>query len=563
MHENTSDLLDELEVIDRREDGILDVLLARGERLERGRAVTVGDLESLGGGLAGLEGAIAELRRLIARADEARRNGDTIAALAASLRANDAEADRLRGELRERLGALAPAPAAARNGAAHHAPPPVHHGAAHHAPAPPVHHRGARYEHEIAHAARLSRLPVSLVCAVIEQESGFRNVFGHDRVANPIKSPPGGVLEVTKERYEAYLHHRHRGLGNQGVGPMQLTNSAIQDRADALGGCWRPGPNIRAGCELLADNIRRLGLRDGVQAYNGAAGHAYADAVLALQRKWKAAPAGYGHGGPRTLRLTHPAMVGDDVRDFQRALNRRLDALGIDEHVSEDGDFGPETRHAARQAAYALGVASSAWAHGITPDVQALIRTPSRRTPQQLAAARRRRGWVARLRKRQSGPLRMRAFKEAKRLLDMHVREAGGNNHGPMVARIILANRGAVGEPWCGDFVAWCYRKAGSKSVTRAWAAVNSYLPLAGLKRVAEPLKGDAVRYTFGHIGLFGGWCDAHGRTVARRHATHLRAIEGNTGRAGAVSDSAGGGDGVYLKIRSRALVRDFVRVTR
>jgi hypothetical protein len=318
------------------------------------------------------------------------------------------------------------------------------------------------------------------------------------------------------------------------------------------------------GCEVLAANIARLGLRAGVQAYNGAPGFAYADAVLALERRWRARLAGsHPATGPRTFRLTHPAMRGADVRRFQHALTRRLAALRVDEHVAEDGEFGPETRRAAREVCYALGAGSSDWAHGITPELQRLIEAPTRRTPQQLARSRRRRGWLARLRKRQAGPLRMRAYREAKRLLDAHVRESGGNNRGKLVAEIILANHGAVGEPWCGDFVAWCYRKAGSRSVNRSWAGVKKYLPMSGLRRTGAPLKGDLVRYTFDHIGVFVSWCDAAGRPVGRRHATHLKAIEGNTGRLGAVSDSAGGGDGVYLKVRSRALVRDFIRVLR
>ncbi len=145
--------------------------------------------------------------------------------------------------------------------------------------------RGGRYGELIVREAKRHRLPVVLVCAVVEQESGFRNVFGHDRVANPIKSPPMGVLEVTKERYEEYLRHRRRGEGAQGVGPMQLTSPHLQDQADKLGGCWKPAANLRVGCEYLADRIKRFGQARGVQAYNGAAGNAYATSVFALQRK--------------------------------------------------------------------------------------------------------------------------------------------------------------------------------------------------------------------------------------------------------------------------------------
>jgi hypothetical protein len=119
---------------------------------------------------------------------------------------------------------------------------------------------GVRFESVVVREARRVRLPVALACAVVEKETGFRNVFGHDAVRNPVKSPPGGLLTVTRENYAQYLHHRRQGLGNQGVGPMQLTSPGLQDRADQLGGCWQPGPNIRVGLEFLAGNIRRMGL---------------------------------------------------------------------------------------------------------------------------------------------------------------------------------------------------------------------------------------------------------------------------------------------------------------
>src|SRR3954447_1711964 len=79
---------------------------------------------------------------------------------------------------------------------------------------------GARYEAAIVREAARSGMPVSLICAVLEVETGFQNVFGHDAVRNPIKSPPSGLLGVTQERYRQYLHFRGQGLGNQGIGPM-------------------------------------------------------------------------------------------------------------------------------------------------------------------------------------------------------------------------------------------------------------------------------------------------------------------------------------------------------
>ena len=193
---------------------------------------------------------------------------------------------------------------------------------------------GARYEDAIVREAKRYGVPVSLICAVLEVETGFQNVFGHDNVRNPIKSPPRGLLAVTPDRYRQYLRFRRQGLGNQGVGPMQLTSPGLQDRADALGGCWKVDPNIRVGVEYLAGNIQRLGLYRGVAAYNGST--AYADKVLPLEKKWRAKLGGparthAGGSGPRTLKVDNPRMRGSDV---DRAAEARQPALrGVEDRL--------------------------------------------------------------------------------------------------------------------------------------------------------------------------------------------------------------------------------------
>lgn len=146
--------------------------------------------------------------------------------------------------------------------------------------------------------------------------------------------------------------------------------------------------------------------------------------------------------------------------------------------------------------------------------------------------------------------------------------ERGGNNHGPDVERIIHANDGTAGEPWCGDTVAYAFRRAGSKVVQRAWAAVRLLGFLTGMRVVAASAArlGDIICFPWDHTGLFGWWADAHGHPVPQHQATHFVTREGNTSTSGAMqSDSRTGGDGLYQKLHpiSHAAGARFVRVLR
>jgi hypothetical protein len=163
-------------------------------------------------------------------------------------------------------------------------------------------------------------------------------------------------------------------------------------------------------------------------------------------------------------------------------------------------------------------------------------------------------------------PLRVRALAEAHKLVGSM--EQGGNNMGAAVLALIRENGGTGPESWCGDFVAHCYRKAGSKVVQRGWAAVRFLGFLTGMRirSVRDLLPGMIVTYTFDHTGIFVEYVKLMGNQWVKclpSQATHIKTIEGNTGRSGAVSDSRTGGDGVYIKIRAIGLVSRGVEVTR
>jgi hypothetical protein len=241
----------------------------------------------------------------------------------------------------------------------------------------------------------------------------------------------------------------------------------------------------------------------------------------------------------------HTGDKGDAVLGHQRHLNDRLRAHR-DDLVDEDGELGPQTLEQTAYAAWFLGAmdatVNQVRAGTISGGVQAVVADPTGRKPEQLARARERRD-------QHFGTLRERAYKVASGLIG--VMEEGGNNAGPMVKKIIIANGGAGPEPWCGDFVAYCYRNAGSTGVDRIWAVVTQITKDPDVAPITSPECGDLVRFNFDHIGMFVRELDAH----------TIETIEGNTSASGAVSDSKTGGDGVYRKKRARSLVSDFLRV--
>lgn len=121
----------------------------------------------------------------------------------------------------------------------------------------------------VVELAAIARLDLACACVLLEQESGGgRNIWGRDGVATGGAYVKGGP--VTRDNYGAYRRQLAVGqAGAQGCGPTQLTYRPYQDRADALGGCWEPRANMRAGFEILAELIGRYGEERGFAAYNG------------------------------------------------------------------------------------------------------------------------------------------------------------------------------------------------------------------------------------------------------------------------------------------------------
>lgn len=136
----------------------------------------------------------------------------------------------------------------------------------------------------IALACRKLKLRYALGYGLVEQESGFHHVYGHDA---------GGFLAgqpVTKANYGAFRAHIRAtsGGGANGVGLTQITYwTYIRDHA----GLWRKRANIYFGLGLVAGVIHDHGERQGLAEYNGGAGNpqfGYADEVLNRADRWRA-----------------------------------------------------------------------------------------------------------------------------------------------------------------------------------------------------------------------------------------------------------------------------------
>lgn len=143
---------------------------------------------------------------------------------------------------------------------------------------------GARFALRIIWEARRANLPISLGFALVEQESAFRNVFGHD---------PGGPFPgetVTRARVAELLDHVARGGTSNGVGLTQLTWPPLIKEANRQGGAHTPKAQLRVAFGHLAALIAVYGRRDGIRRYNGSGPRAmqYATSVLAKQRRWHA-----------------------------------------------------------------------------------------------------------------------------------------------------------------------------------------------------------------------------------------------------------------------------------
>lgn len=159
---------------------------------------------------------------------------------------------------------------------------------------------------ELVEAAQAEGIEMAAAAAMIEKESGGRNVWGSDGVATG-----GHYVKGAQVTQADYLAYRAAVAANQilrqGCGPAQCTSAAYQVSADVLGGCWLPVPNMRAGFRGLQAMINAYGVYGGFEHYNGSgpAAIAYANDAVAKYQVWQSRLAG---------------ATEDDLTDDQNAM---------------------------------------------------------------------------------------------------------------------------------------------------------------------------------------------------------------------------------------------------
>jgi hypothetical protein len=141
----------------------------------------------------------------------------------------------------------------------------------------------------IISAAKEARLSLADACALVEVESGGRNIFGAD---------PGGPFAhepVTRELVQRLINQRGYRVGNapmQGVGLTQLTWYTFVLDAEERGGAHIPLNQCLVGFNLLRTYLQMYPRERAIASYNAGegnwmAGRAYAAQFMAKATAWE------------------------------------------------------------------------------------------------------------------------------------------------------------------------------------------------------------------------------------------------------------------------------------
>jgi hypothetical protein len=402
--------------------------------------------------------------------------------------------------------------------------------------------------------ARREGIELATALALVQQESGFRNIFGCD--LGHRKTVPWCHQHVTRDRVKALIAHVKAGGISNGVGLTQLTDIGLIRQAEAEGGAHTVDAQCRVGFRHLHGLIERHGELTGIGAYNGGEGNPdldYADDVLALRGAWRArisralrgdAPPG-DRAVHRDLMLTTPYTEGPDVRALQRAIDARAGELPFtDARLTNDGQFGPHTLRASGRVAFALGLSdhtcSMIKAGTVVQLIQHLIRDPSKLSAEDRQRARDREPELKRRYEARQAGARA-AVRWARLQARKGVHESPPkSNWGHPVQDWIKFTGYDHAVFWCGCFVAFAVvKKGGAKVPHRIRLGLDSAINADarngenGFERevsVNDAKPGDIATFDFRHIGLVVG--------PTRNGMIHT--IDGNTSASDGSNNNGG-----------------------
>ncbi len=400
--------------------------------------------------------------------------------------------------------------------------------------------------------ARREGVELATALALVQQESGFRNIFGCD--LGHRKTVPWCHQHVTRDRVQALIAHVHAGGKSNGVGLTQLTDIGLIRQAEGEGGAHTVDAQCRIGFRHLHGLIERHGEFTGIGGYNGGEGHPnpdYADDVMALRGEWRArisralngdAPPGDA-AAHRDLMLTTPLTEGPDIRVLQRAIDARARELPYtDARLRKDGQFGPHTLRASGRVAFALGLAEDACAAikagTVSMLTQQLIRNPSRLSAEDRQRAADREPALKRRYEAQQEGARA-AVRWARSKIGIHEKPRLSNWGHPVQDWIKFAGFDFAVK-WCGCFVAFAVVKKGGANVPDRKrlaldTAINADIDAGrnGFTRavsVDNARRGDIATFDFHHIALVAG--------PTRNGMIHT--IDGNTSASDGTNNNGG-----------------------
>ena len=277
----------------------------------------------------------------------------------------------------------------------------------------------------------------------------------------------------------------------------------------------------------------------------------------------------------RELPVLLPSLEGRDVANLQRAIKLRIDSRGIEVPTPVHAKWTHASAVAGVEAGYFLGARSETYLDTIKVDgerrlimsegLQAVIRNPDGRTPEQLERAKARQGQIER------GP---RYYKElADDLVGRDGRDGGidaalswgkkqvgvtekppGANWGHPVQDWIKVTGYNSPVPWCGCFVNVVLIKGGiangagwigytpaiishAKNAVGGWKWVGPASGQRGMLALYDTPGGDSAV----HVGI----------VLKRLTLSSYEALEGNTG-------SGSNADGGQVQIRTRSTGGNF-----